>query len=222
MIGVISDIHGNFPALKAVLMDMPPVEMILCAGDVVGYYPYPNEVIKQLQFVDARCILGNHDRAVLGEDYSNFNRYAAAAVRWTIDNLDEESMAYLKSLSNYMRWKISGKKVAVHHGAPFDEDFYVMPENVDSGLLEYDGADILILGHTHVPFIVDYGDKAILNPGAVGQPRDGNPKASYALIDLENWKFEIRRVQYPVEEVEKKIIDVGLPHFLAERLYYGY
>ncbi len=222
MIGVISDIHGNFPALMAVLEDMPPVEVILCAGDVVGYYPYPNEVIDKLKSLDVQCILGNHDRAVLGGDYSNFNKYAASAVRWTIDALSEDSLNYLKNLNNFMRWKIEGKKVAVHHGAPFDEDFYVMPENVDESLLNYDGADILILGHTHVPFVVDYGDRAILNPGAVGQPRDGNPKASYAVMDLDKWDFEIRRVDYPIEEVEKRILEEGLPAFLAERLYYGY
>ncbi len=222
MIGVISDIHGNFPALVAVLEDMPPVEVILCAGDVVGYYPYPNEVIDKLKSLDVQCILGNHDRAVLGGDYSNFNKYAASAVRWTIDALSEDSLNYLKNLNNFMRWKIDGKKVAVHHGAPFDEDFYVMPENVDESLLNYDGADVLILGHTHVPFVVDYGDKVILNPGAVGQPRDGNPKASYAVMNLDKWEFEIRRVDYPIDEVEKKILEEGLPVFLAERLYYGY
>ncbi len=222
MIAVISDIHGNYPALKAVLEDMPQVSLILCAGDLVGYYPYPNEVIAKIKRMGARCIRGNHDRAVIYDDYSRFNPYAEAAARWTRENLSSESMEYLLGLRDSMLLRVNGKLIAIHHGAPFDEDVYIFPEDVDEGLLEHDGADILIMGHTHVPFVVDYGGKAILNPGSVGQPRDGNPKASYALIDINEWEFEIRRVDYPIEEVDRKTREVGLPDILAERLYYGF
>ncbi len=222
MIAVISDIHGNYPALMAVLKDMPRVDLILCAGDLVGYYPFPNEVVMEIRRHRVACIRGNHDRAVINNEYSRFNRYAEAAAIWTYEHLDKENMDYLKTLRDSMILNMEGKRIAIHHGAPFNEDAYIYPEDVDEGFLEHDHADILILGHTHVPFIVDYGNKAIINPGSVGQPRDGNPKASYALMDLKLWNFEIRRVEYPVEEVERKIFEEGLPEFLAERLYYGF
>ncbi len=222
MIAVISDIHGNLPALLAVEKDMPEVELVLCAGDLVGYYPYPNEVIKEIRKLGARCIRGNHERAVIFRNHEHFNPTAKKAIEWTIQNMSSESMEYIKNLRDNLLLTINGKRVALHHGAPFNEDFYLMPENIDEELLKYDNADLLIVGHTHIPVIVDYGEKAIINPGAVGQPRDGNPKASYALIDLENWNFEIRRVDYDLYEVVKKIEEMGLPENLAERLYYGF
>ncbi len=222
MIAVISDIHGNLPALLAVKKDMPPVEAVLCAGDLVGYYPYPNEVIQEIKMMKAWCIRGNHDRAVLKKGDSNFNSSAKKAIEWTIAHITYDNLEYLANLRDNLLLTVHGKRVAIHHGAPFNEDFYLMPTNLDEELLNYDKADVLILGHTHVPVVVDYGDKAIINPGAVGQPRDGNPKASYALIDLKNWRFEIRRVEYNIEEVQRKTIDEGLPESLADRLNYGF
>ncbi len=222
MIAVISDIHGNLPALQAVKKDMPKVEAVLCAGDLVGYYPYPNEVVEEIKKMKAWCIRGNHDRAVVKKDHFNFNPSAKKAVEWTIDHMKYDNLQYLANLRDNLILTVHGKRVALHHGAPFDEDFYLMPTNLDEDLLKYDDADVLILGHTHIPVIVDYGDKAIINPGAVGQPRDGNPKASYALMDLKKWEFEIRRVEYDIAEVQRKTIDAGLPESLADRLNYGF
>ncbi|NPA75117.1 MAG: metallophosphoesterase family protein [Euryarchaeota archaeon] len=223
MLGVISDVHGNLPALIEVIHDMPEdVELLLCAGDVVGYNPYPCEVIQELKLHDVLCIRGNHDRAVLTDDYSRFNPYAAAAARWTRSVLSDACMEYLAGLKDSQGLLVNGVKIAMHHGAPFDEDYYVFPDRVSEELLDYDEPDILILGHTHVPFIQEYPDGVILNPGSVGQPRDGDPRASYALIDIDNWKFEIRRVEYDIDLVERKIIETGLPAFLGERLHLGH
>ena len=221
MIAIISDIHGNLPALKAVLDDMGKVELIICAGDLVGYNPYPNEVIQEVKMRKMICIRGNHDRAVIYDDYSSMNGYAASAAMWTKRNLTRANMEYLLSLRDNIIFDYHGKKIASHHGAPFDEDFYVYPEDATEDLLNYDNGDILILGHTHVPFIKNFGKRYIINPGSVGQPRDGDPRASYIIADIDNLIFTLRRVKYDIEEVVSRIHEENLPPFLGERLYYG-
>ena len=222
MLALISDIHGNLPALKVVLEKIEDVDTILCAGDLVGYNPWPNEVIWEIRKRNIPCIRGNHDRAVIYDDYSRFNPYAATAASWTRAQLTEENMKYLYSLKDNLILEIEDKRIAVHHGAPFDEDHYIYPEEATEDLLNYDKADILVLGHTHVPFVSVFDSGVIINPGSVGQPRDGDPRASYALVDIKNKKYEIRRVEYPIDEVYEKIIEEGLPAFLGERLYIGY
>ncbi len=222
MIAVISDIHGNLPALEVVLEEIKEAELILCAGDLVGYNPWPNEVISIVKMYGIRCIRGNHDRAVIYDDYSRFNPYAASAAMWTKEELTKSNMEYLYSLRDSMLLECKGKKIAIHHGAPFDEDRYIYPEDVEEWYLDYDDADILILGHTHVPFIKKFGERVILNPGSVGQPRDGDPRASYAIMDVEKGKYEIKRVEYPIDEVYNKIKEENLPMILGERLYYGH
>ena len=222
MIAVISDIHGNLPALHAVIKDMPKVDKILCAGDIVGYNPYPNEVIQELKLLNALCILGNHDRAIVRGSTLHFNKYARAAIDWTNKNLSENSMLYLLSLPESMLVNIDGYKIAIHHGSPHNEDEYIMPEDANEELLKYDPADLLVLGHTHIPFIKHFKNGTILNPGAVGQPRDNDPRASYAIVDLKKWDFKIRRIKYDINTVERKILDAGLPSFLGKRLYHGF
>ncbi len=222
MLALISDIHGNLPALKIVLEQIEDADLILCAGDLVGYNPWPNEVIWEIRRRNIPCIRGNHDRAVVMNDYSYFNRYAAIAAMWTREQLSSENMKYLISLRDSLVLEYEGHRIAMHHGAPFDEDYYVYPEEANEELLDYDNADILILGHTHVPFVKMFGKRVIINPGSVGQPRDGDPRASYALVDIKKRKYEIIRVQYPIQEVYDKIMEENLPIFLGERLFMGY
>ena len=221
MIAIISDIHGNLPAFKEVIEDMPDVELIICAGDLVGYNPYPNEVIQEVKMRKIVCIRGNHDRAVIYDDYSYMNEYAAIAAMWTRRNLSRENLEFLLSLKDSLTFDFHGKRISIHHGAPFDEDFYVYPEDAGEDLLQYDNPDILILGHTHIPFVKNFGGSFIVNPGAVGQPRDGDPRASYILADIDKLKFTIRRVKYNIDEVVEKIREENLPIFLGQRLYYG-
>ncbi len=224
MLALISDIHGNLPALKVVLekIEEEGAEHILCAGDLVGYNPYPNEVVWEIRRRNIPCIRGNHDRAVVFDDYSYFNRYAAIAAMWSRENLAEENLNYLAKLRDSMIVEIEGLKISVHHGAPFDEDYYIYPEQATEKLLDYDNPDILVLGHTHVPFVKKFERGVIINPGSVGQPRDGDPRASYALVDLRRRMFRIIRVEYPIDEVAERILQEGLPEFLARRLYLGY
>ncbi len=219
MIAVISDIHANLPALEAVLREIGDVDEILCAGDLVGYNPWPNEVISMVRERGIRCILGNHDRAILRRDFSYFNPIAVEACQWTLEHLTPESLEFLASLPENMILDMDDSRIAVHHGSPWDEDMYVYPDMVDESFLEKDGADILIMGHTHVPFIAEFPSGKILNPGSVGQPRDGDPRASYAIIDEQG--IEIRRVDYDIDRVYKEILRSGLPEVLGERLYFG-
>ena len=223
MLAIISDIHGNLPALKVVLEKIEDADLIICAGDLVGYNPYPNEVIWEIKKRKIPCILGNHDRAVITDDYSNFNIYAKIAAMWTRKALTRENLIFLASLKSSMRsLEYENFKISVHHGSPWDEDYYVYPDMVRESILEYENPDLLVLGHTHVPFIKRFKKGTILNPGSVGQPRDGDPRASYALADIKRGIYEIKRVEYPIDEVAERILKEGLPEFLARRLYIGY
>lgn len=222
MIALISDIHGNLPALKVVLEEIGDADLTLCAGDLVGYNPWPNEVIWEIRRRNIPCIRGNHDRAVIYGDYSHFNPYAATALEWTRGVLTGANLEYIYSLKGSMLVEYYGRRIAVHHGAPFDEDDYVYPEEADDSLLRYDNPDLLVLGHTHVPFIKKFENGIIINPGSVGQPRDGDPRASFALVDFDKGIYEIRRVEYPIDEVYNAIIENALPPILGERLYMGY
>ncbi|MDI6888902.1 MAG: metallophosphoesterase family protein [Methanocellales archaeon] len=219
LIGLIADIHSNLPALRAVL-DHMKVDKILCAGDIVGYYPYPNEVIEIVRKHKIVSIRGNHDVAVITGDTNWFNPLAASAIGWTRDNLSPKNMEFLKTLPEQLIFE----DIAIFHGSPSDPDEYVYPMTSPtrlSGFLDQAGKKILVLGHTHVQWGLELDDRKIINPGAVGQPRDGNPKAAYAIFDTESGKLTMHRIEYDIEEVASKTISVGLPPYLAQRLFTG-
>jgi len=219
LIGLIADIHSNLPALSAVLEYMD-VDTILCAGDVVGYYPYPNEVIEIVKKYKIASIRGNHDVAVVTGDTSWFNPLAASAVEWTRNNISPKNMTFLKKLPE----KLTFGDIAIFHGSPSDPDEYVYPMMSPkrlSGFLDLVGKKILVLGHTHVQWSLELDDRKIINPGAVGQPRDGNPRAAYAIFDTKSGELTMHRIEYDIEEVASKTIDAGLPPYLAQRLSIG-
>ncbi len=217
---IISDVHSNLPALLKVLDFVGPQEKIVHAGDIIGYNPYPREVIKRFRELRIQSIRGNHDRAIVDSDYSNFNEIAYYALKWTEENLTIDDINYLKSLKKSISFEFKGKKIIMFHGSPWNEDLYLYPEDVDEKIIP-EGFQVLILGHTHVPFVKNFGEKIIINPGSVGQPRDGDPRASFAKID-DNWNVEIVRVNYNIDEVAEKIRKENLPSILAERLYLGF
>ncbi len=223
LIALISDVHSNLPALEAVLaaVDEAGVEAILHAGDVVGYNPQPNEVIQVLRLRSIDSIRGNHDRAVVSGDTSWFNPHAARAVEWTRGVLTQESMEYLRSLPAEMTPQRLGLGMKVVHGSPLDEDEYIYPQHATPKLLEEAGSDVLVMGHTHVPYVLETPKGLILNAGSVGQPRDGDPRASWVLLDTLKLRAEVRRITYDVIAVYQSILDKGLPQFLAERLLVG-
>ncbi len=237
-LAVLSDIHANLAALDAVREDLPDVDETWVLGDIVGYGPQPNEVIRALQELGARSVMGNHDGAAIGTvDVSWFNPEAAAAIEWTAEVVDENSRAYLAALPEVRR---DGELTAVH-GSPRDPTWeYVTGPQVAAANLRAFDTRLCLHGHTHVPVIfraeeerievvpatpdaplrVDAG-RALVNPGSVGQPRDGNPAASYLLIETEAGIAEFRRVRYDVARTQNLMREVGLPTRLVERLSYG-
>ncbi len=224
MLALISDVHANLIALTAVLEDMSGrgIERIISAGDVVGYYPYPNETVAVFHEKGVTSIQGNHDRAVTTADVSSFNPAASSAVAWTASRLSPASLAYLRELPRHLALRIGGVRIAVYHGMPFDDDHYLYEDECREGLLSMSRSDLLVLGHTHVPFIKRYPSGTIVNPGSVGQPRDGDPEASYAIFDTATRKTTNRRVAYDIEEVASRTRAAGLPSMLADRLSLGH
>jgi putative phosphoesterase len=221
-VAFISDVHANLPALEAVLEDMASrrVGCTFCAGDILGYNTFPNETVDLLRRKEVACIAGNHDRAVL-MGVRNMNSIAAAAINWTREVLSPVSMAFLRDLPNSIHRPLEGVMMAIHHGSPRFISEYVFEEHVSEELLDLAGARLLVLGHTHIPYVVQFPTGTVINPGSVGQPRDGDPRASYALLDTSEWTFRILRVPYDVERVMAGIRENGLPEMLAHRLRRG-
>lgn len=225
-IGVISDIHANAPALRVVLNGLSDrsVDQILCAGDVVGYYPFPNEVVSLLQEHDVRSIIGNHDAAVLDETPSEFSINAKRAADWTRRQLIPESKAYLESLPLIFEETIDGRETYMVHGSPEDSlNEYIWEEEVTKQALDFwfdDYPDLLVFGHTHRPFMKEIGSTTVLNPGSVGQPRDRNPRSSFTIVDSQSLSVNHYRVDYDIDVVADETGEY-LPRKLADRLYEG-
>lgn len=225
-LGVISDVHANASALEAVLYQLRRrgVDQIVCAGDLVGYYPQAERAIRLLQIADVDCVMGNHDEAVLGSTPTEFNIYAKRAVDWTRRNISEDSREFLKSLPLDLNMSLTGEDIYIVHGSPREPTKeYVLEEQVSSDFLDYhfeNKPDILILGHTHQSFIKQVEGTLILNPGSVGQPRDGNPMSSYAMVDVSEKIAKIYRVEYDIESVYQETMEY-LPRKLADRLKKG-
>jgi diadenosine tetraphosphatase ApaH/serine/threonine PP2A family protein phosphatase len=235
---VLSDIHANLAALDAVRDDLPTVDETWVLGDIVGYGPQPNEVIRALQEMGARSVMGNHDGAAIGSvDARWFNPDAASAIEWTVQVVDDNARAYLAALPDVRR---DGELTAVH-GSPRDPTWeYVTGPGVAAANLSAFDTRLCLHGHTHVPVIFSAEDgrivivpatpdaplrldaaRALVNPGSVGQPRDGNPAASYLVLDTDSGTAEFRRVTYDVARTQQLMGEVGLPARLAERLSYG-
>jgi diadenosine tetraphosphatase ApaH/serine/threonine PP2A family protein phosphatase len=237
-LAVLSDIHANLAALNAVRGDLPEVDELWVLGDIVGYGPQPNEVIAALQEMGARSVMGNHDGAAIGQvDVSWFNPDAARAITWTAEVIDENARAYLATLPEVRR---EGELTAVH-GSPRDPTWeYISDAGVAGANLASFDTRLCLHGHTHVPIVYRADDgnvqavpalpgapvsvemgRLLVNPGSVGQPRDGNPAASYLVIDTGAQTAQFRRVTYDVAATQQLMRDVDLPPRLAERLSYG-
>ncbi len=222
-IAVLSDVHANLPALEAVLRDVDAArpDQVWVAGDLVGYNPWPNEVLVILRERHVKAIRGNHDRAVLSGDTSWFNELAAAAIRWTRIVLTPASVGYLSSLEDRTRARVAEGTVAMYHGSPRNDDEYVLPWAADEALVRMAGAPFTILGHTHLPMSLAFSSGLLVNPGSVGQPRDQDPRAAWGLLDTTARRFGVRRVSYDIGAVVRAIHKAGLPADLGERLQYG-
>jgi len=218
-LGVLSDIHSNWPALKAVHDDLPSIDRLVCAGDIVGYNPWPSTCVRWVRANSDVTIAGNHDRAATAETPFNFTGSARAGIEYTTKQLQPDEVEWLRSLPTEQR--LTDGDVLVVHGHPSDPDRYVYPHQFTSQLLERAEASILIMGHTHKQAMERVDGGVILNPGSVGQPRDRDPRAAYAVVDTETLAVELHRVPYDIETVAAEIQAVGLPASLADRLSAG-
>jgi len=239
---VISDIHANYTALEAVLNDAGPVDENWCLGDLVGYGPDPNAVVEQIrELPHLTCVLGNHDVAVVGSMMLEaFNGEARRSLVWTEKVLSADNMDFLRAMPQHA--KVRGE-VTMAHGSPRDPVWeYVL--NTLSARLNFDHFDtpFCFIGHSHIQSMFQLNEKndrvamemarvgealpltprAILNPGSVGQPRDRDARASYALYDSETRIWEARRVPYNFAEVQQRIREAGLPEKHAVRLGEGW
>lgn len=237
-IGVISDIHANLHALETVLGEVAreSVDEIWCLGDVVGYGPRPNECCDLIRDRAAISLCGNHDLAALGAlDVAEFSGDAAAAARWTSGVLGGEQRTWLASLAPLAR----RDEAELFHASPRDPVWeYVLSEEVALLAFEATTAPLVLVGHTHVALALAWdgrriegglapggvtvnleGSRFIVNPGSVGQPRDGDARAAWLLLDGGSASF--RRVSYPIEQTQKEMRDAGLPEALADRLAHG-
>ncbi len=236
---VFSDIHSNLTALEAVLAAAGNVDAYWCLGDLVGYGPDPNECIALVRDLpNLVCVRGNHDAATLGEvDQNTFNHEASLAITWTKRNLNAESQEFLLSLPERMLMD----DITLVHGSPRNPVWdYIMDAMTAERMFQFFDTRICLVGHTHVPaiwkesesesprgLVLDYQKtkiltKSIVNPGSVGQPRDHDPRAAFAIFDPQESLWELRRVPYKISEVQSRIKKSGLPWRHALRLAEGW
>lgn len=205
-IGLISDIHSNQPALESVLAALGDVDLLLCAGDIVGYYADPNEVCNRLRGLEAIIVRGNHDAYVLGALVPAAEHRAASRTDWTRETLSPANRAWLAALPTEHRLEIDGLQICLRHASPWDEETYLYPDSPQLSEIELDDQDILVLGHTHHPMIHRATSGLIVNPGSVGQPRDRNPSPAYAILDSISHEVSFRRSEYDVASLQERLI----------------
>jgi predicted phosphodiesterase len=217
LIALLSDVHGNRPAFEAVLddVDSEGAEEIWCLGDLVGYGAQPDDCVALARERCNLSLAGNHDLVVTGEiPISDFSRDAAAAARWTQETIGEDTMAYLKGLVP----ADAKREPALYHASPRDPvwEYVLSTWQADECMDLMDGR----VAAAELERDLSSGEW-LVNPGGVGQPRDGDPRAAWLLLDTDTWKATWRRVEYPIDEAARAIEEAGLPQVLAERLYSG-
>ena len=241
-IGIVADIHANLPAFEAVLRHAEVegrIDSLWCAGDIVGYGPHPNECVALLRRYQQHAVAGNHDLAACGRmGVEEFNQAAAAAAEWTGEQLTDEAMSYLRELPQVTT---EGDFTLVHGSLRWPEWEYLLSSEQAQAHLELQTTPYGLVGHSHVPFVcreepssppdlrqaedgkrVDLGgERLIFNPGGVGQPRDGDPRAAYALYDSDARAVAFHRVEYDIVATQEAMEAARLPRSLSERLGYG-
>ena len=235
---VLSDIHSNLEALEAVLTDAgaQSCDQYVCLGDVVGYNANPSECVKRIQDLGCPVVKGNHDeQATFPASSERFNELAERAIEWTRERLNEQDMKWLGSLP--LQQRVHDFTI-VHATLDTPGQWGYVFNNLDAvASFTYQRTPVCFFGHTHVPMVfvrdegvrretsehirIELGKKYFINPGSVGQPRDGNWRAGYCIYDIENNLVELLRIKYDLSTAQKKITKAGLPRLLAERLAMG-
>ena len=224
----LSDVHSNHQALSAVLEHAAEqgVDRLYCLGDIVGYNAHPNECIELLRKAEVAALQGNHDWAATVGTSEGFNAYAVAGVDYARRALSAPNRAWLQSLPFELQTTLGDCKLAMYHGSPRDPLMeYVFPStrpDERTALLRAAGSpNVLVLGHTHVPMRLEHDGALLINPGSVGQPRDGDPRTSYAILDSSDRATQFHRLDYDVEAAARAVQEAGLPEFLWQRLLRG-
>ncbi|MCL6473069.1 MAG: metallophosphatase family protein [Firmicutes bacterium] len=242
LVGLIADIHSNAEALTSVLDRLSNVGELWCLGDIVGYGSDPGICVDLMKSLKNNSVIGNHDLCVLQDiDISAFSAEAAEACKWNRNHLNKDQLAFLQSLPISIE-PIPG--VILVHGSPGKDIWeYILSSWQADEVFSEVQASIVFVGHSHIPLMfmkagsapVEYihlsngqvfeldrqGVKYLINPGSVGQPRDGDPRASYMVFDTDNYRIEFHRIEYPVEVTQQKMLLAGLPSSLSDRLAIG-
>ena len=240
---IIADVHANLEALTTVLDAERNWDHLLVLGDLVGYGASPNEVVDRIRGLDPVAVIrGNHDKAACGiEDGSNFNQVARLAAVWTHETLTPDNRQYLKELPAGP--EAIDDHLEICHGSPFDEDHYIFDGEDALRALSASVRPLCIFAHTHLPVVFHYENESfdgfvpqadedttvalrpdaryLVNAGSVGQPRDGDPRAAYGIYDSHALSLTLKRIVYPVDAAQQRILNAGLPASLANRLAVG-
>jgi len=238
---ILADIHANLAAFEAVMGDIERkggVDELWCLGDIVGYGPDPCRCIELLREYNHVCVIGNHDLAAIGKmELSYFNPYAATACQWTTEQLSQDDIAYLEGLP----LTVDKDEFLLVHGSPAAPVLeYVMSTSIAARNLDFFKSKYCLVGHTHAPAVfkeekggclsVNFSpgigmvlgaSRMIINPGGVGQPRDGDPRASYAIYDSEGRVLRLYRIPYDIGATQDRMMQAGLPIHLITRLEAG-
>ncbi len=231
-IATISDIHGNLHALQTVLADVDRqnIDQLFCLGDLVGYGPHPNEVIELLRQRHVPTVMGNYDDGVgfdkdeCGCAYAEheMRRLGDLSLAWSKEHVTAENKKYLQGLLSHMRFEVHGHRVLLVHGSPRRINEYVYEDRAArslSRIAESADADVLVFGHTHLPYVKDVDRTVFVNDGSVGKPKDGDVRAGYAIFDIGTAvQVTIRRVEYDVAAAAAAVRASELPNRFAELL----
>ena len=232
-VAVITDIHGNLPALEASLeaIDALSVDAVICGGDLVGYGPHPNEVCALIESRAIPTIYGNYDYAI-GRDLEDCGcayvtqhdrELGQRSVAWTLAHTDARSKAFMRDLPFDLRFSLGRRRVRLVHGSPRKVNEYLFedkPARLYERLAAQADCDVLVFGHTHKPWVREHGGVLFVNCGSVGKPKDGDPRAAFALLEWTagDLRVSIERVPYDAEAVAREVAAVGLPDEYAEKL----
>ena len=240
-IGIFSDVHGNSEALETVIkaMEKEKVDRVFCVGDLVGYGPEPDRCVSRVRSYADGIVAGNHDQATTGQiSTANFNAYAREAIEWTQTVVSTQTVEYLRHLP----LSVTENDVMLVHATPENPEAWDYILSVSDAHRSFEALHmpICFVGHSHVPAAyvrdsehrisvreasdvsIEDGKNYIINVGSVGQPRDGDPRACYGVLDTDERRFRLKRLDYPVETVQKKMRRAGLPAYLIYRLSWGH
>jgi putative phosphoesterase len=227
---VITDIHANLPALEASLaaIESMDVDAVYCGGDLVGYGPHPNEVCRLIEERGIPTIYGNYDYAI-GRDLEDCGcayrdqhdrELGELSVAWTLEHTDQPSKDFMRGLPFDLRFELGGRRVRLVHGSPRKVNEYLFadkPARTFERIAAGAECDVLVFGHTHQPWVAEYGGVLFVNCGSVGKPKDGDPRAAFAVLDAEGGAA-IERVEYDAPAVAREVEAAGLPVEYAEKL----